>query len=175
MLLTETLYKRFSFFWDIIFVMVVVLHNIRSAHNTASIFRTSDGAGIEKIYLCGYTPSPLGKLGEYRKDFTKVALGAEKTIPYEKEKSTIATIKRLKEDGYEILAVEQDKRSVSYQEFKTRKKKIALVMGNEVKGLTPSILKLADHILEIPMAGDKKSLNVSVAFGVVAYGLKYKK
>jgi tRNA G18 (ribose-2'-O)-methylase SpoU len=152
-----------------------VLHNIRSAHNTASIFRTSDGAGVEKIYLCGYTPSPIGKLGEYRKDFSKVALGAEKTIPYEKEKSTIAVIKKLKEDGYEIISIEQDKRSIPYQTFKTRKKKIVLVMGNEVSGLPSLVLKLSDHILEIPMAGKKKSLNVSVAFGVAAYRLRYKK
>jgi len=155
--------------------MIVVLHNIRSAHNTGSIFRTSDGAGIEKIYLCGYTPSPLDRFGRYRQDFAKVALGAEKVIPYEQYKDTVIALEDLKKEGYLIVAVEQDKKSIPYYEFKTRKKKIALVMGNEVDGLPSTILKMADFVVDIPMSGEKKSLNVSVAFGVVAYGLKYKK
>jgi tRNA G18 (ribose-2'-O)-methylase SpoU len=169
--------------------LAIVLHNIRSVHNVGSIFRTADAAGTEKIYLCGITPTPCDRLGNLRKDFSKVALGAEKYVPWESAKSTTRAIAALKKDGWKIFAVEQSKKSVPYFRLKIgdRKSKIALVLGDEVRGLPPSVLKLADAILEIPMRGatmkdarhpknkgkGKESLNVAVAFGIVAFGLRY--
>ncbi len=154
--------------------MIVLLHNIRSVHNVGSIFRTADALKIEKIYLCGITPSPLTELGKIRKDFIKVSLGSEKTVPWEKTKFTGAIIKKLRAKNYQILAVEQSKDSIPYYSCKTKKNnKIAIILGNEIKGIPDSILKLTDKILEIPMSGKKESLNVSVAFGIVLYRIMY--
>ncbi len=155
--------------------MISVLHNIRSLHNVGSIFRTADAAGVEKIYLCGITPTPLDKFGRLRPQLAKVSLGAEKTVVWENSKSTVRTIEKLKSDGYKIFAVEQSKKSIPYYKLRiaNSKQKIALVMGNEVKGLSPSVLKKADKIIEIPMAGKKESLNVAVAFGIVVFGLRF--
>ena len=154
--------------------MVVVLDNVRSLHNVGSIFRTSDAVGIEKLYLCGITPTPLDRLGRVRPSFLKVDLGAHENVEWEKRASTWRTIDKLKSEGYKIYAIEQDKKSVSYNKVKASKK-TALVIGHEVKGLPESILSRADKILEIPMSGTKESLNVSVAFGIVAYSLRYNK
>lgn len=150
--------------------LTVVLHNVRSVHNVGSIFRTADAAGVRKIYLCGVTPEPLDRLGKWRKDFAKVSLGAEKTVPWEKIRSTTSLINKLKLDGYYIFAVEQDFKSTPLHQARA-KDKTALIMGSEVKGLPPSILKRANVILEIPMYGAKESLNVAVAFGIVVYAL----
>lgn len=160
--------------------MIVILYNIRSIYNVGSIFRTADAVGVERIYLCGITPTPVDRFGKPRSQFTKVSLGAEKSVPWEYQKSATAVIKKLKRDGYKIFAVEQSKNSVPYfrikkQEARSKNKKIALVLGNEVSGLPPSILKKADKTLEIPMLGDKESLNVAVAFGVVVYHLRFGK
>ena len=129
---------------------------------------------MEKIYLCGITPGPVDKLGHSRAQFVKVSLGSEKNVPYEKKSSTLKLINELKKDGYQILAVEQARNSIPHYKFKIRSKKIALILGSEVKGLSDAILKKSDKILEIPMEGKKESLNVAIAFGIVAYALKYK-
>ena len=147
---------------------IVVLDNIRSIHNVGSIFRTSDALGIEKIYLCGYTPTPKDRFGRERQDLAKVALGAEKDIEWEYVKETKDIIKTLKKDKYQIIAVEQAKNSVDYRGIKI-KYPTALVMGNEVGGIEKDILKLSDFIAEIPMNGNKESLNVSVSFGIAGY------
>ena len=156
--------------------LVVVAHDIRSVHNVGSIFRTADAVGAKKIYLCGITPSPLDRLKEVRADFAKVALGAERSVAWESAATTVGAIKQLKKDSYKILALEQSKRSVPYYDFAARlgaNARVALVLGNEVKGLSPALLRAADHILEIPMLGEKESLNVAVAFGIVAFGLRF--
>ncbi len=157
--------------------MIVVLHNIRSVHNVGSIFRTADAVGVEKIYLCGITPSPLDRLGKLRQQFTKISLGAEKSVTWEKFALTSRVIEKLKRESYKIkiVAVEQDKAATTYYSLPTTYSfdKTALVLGNEVKGLPVSVLNRADKIIEIPMAGQKESLNVAVAFGIVAFGLKY--
>jgi tRNA G18 (ribose-2'-O)-methylase SpoU len=156
--------------------IVVVAHDIRSVHNVGSIFRTADAAGVRKIFLCGITPAPLDRFKEVRADFAKVALGAERSVAWESAKTTAGVIKQLKKDGYEILALEQSKHSVPYYDYAARlgpAARIALVLGNEVKGLPPAILRSADHVLEIPMMGKKESLNVAVAFGIVAFGLRF--
>lgn len=153
--------------------LAVILHDIRSVHNVGSVFRTADAAGATKIYLCGITPAPFDRLKTLRPDFTKVALGAHEYVAWESAKSTVAVIKALKKEGYAIFAIEQSKRSVPYYKVSlTREVRAALVLGNEVTGLPPAILRLADKILEIPMAGKKESLNVAVAFGIVAFGLR---
>ena len=152
--------------------MIVLLHNIRSLHNVGSIFRTADAVGIKKIYLCGITPAPADVFGRPRQQLTKVSLGAEKYVAWERVKSSVKLIDKLKKDGYKILAIEQAKNATTYHKLKTKRQdKIALIVGSEVKGLPKSILKKADKILEIPMHGRKESLNVSVAFGVVAFSL----
>ena len=158
--------------------MILILHNIRSLYNVGSIFRTADAVGIEKIYLCGITPKPVDEFGRPRPQLTKVSLGAEKYVEWEYCKLAMRLIDKLKRDGYKIFCVEQNKKSIPYYKIKIKstsinrsKQKIVLVLGNEVKGLSQSILKKADKILEIPMNGKKESLNVSVAFGIVAFHL----
>lgn len=148
--------------------MILVLHNIRSVHNVGSIFRTADAAGVEKIFLTGYTPTPLDHFGTPRKDLSKVALGAEKTVPWTQVKTLAAAVKQIKKQGYTVAAVEQDKNSTPLFNYKPPKK-LALVLGNEVRGLSKSSLALCDVILEIPMRGKKESLNVSVAAGVAIF------
>lgn len=155
--------------------MVVVLHNIRSIHNVGSIFRTADAVGCEKVYLSGITPAPLDKWGRVNTALVKVALGAEKYLPWEHVASTIALLKRLKNDGRIILAVEQSFKAKSLFKIKLSSKqwtKAVLIMGNEIAGLSPAILRLANTVIEIPMFGKKESLNVAVAFGIAAYNLR---
>ena len=146
--------------------MIAILHNIRSIHNVGSIFRTADAAGITKLYLCGITPTPLDRFGKIRPQFTKVSLGAEQTVAWEKYSRAGDVIKKIKQEGFKILAIEQNKKSIPY--WKCPYNKIALIVGNEVKGIPQSLLNKCDKILEIPMRGQKESLNVAVAFGVVA-------
>ena len=155
--------------------MVIILHNIRSIHNVGSIFRTADAAGVEKIYLCGITPTPFDRFGALLPQFAKVALGAEGSVAWEYKKTTLGAIKELKEEGFKVYAVEQNKKSMPYYKAKVKSDsaKVALVFGNEVRGLPPSVLNAANKILEIPMVGVKESLNVSVSAGIVLYGLRY--
>jgi len=146
---------------------------------------------VEKIYLCGITPGPVDVLGIPRPQFTKVSLGAEKSVPYEKFFSASKLIDKLKKGGYKIFTVEQAKNSIPYHklpESYTSNNKFCLILGNEVDGLPLPILKKSDKILEIPMKGEtvgnvrhpknagqgKESLNVSVSFGIVAFGLAYR-
>ncbi len=148
----------------------ILLHDIRSTHNVGSIFRTCDALGISKIYISGYTPTPTDKFDRARKDIAKVALGAEKSIPWEYVKSPLALIKKLKKNKYSIIALEQSKDSIDYKKIKIEKPML-FVVGNEVTGIDSKILSLADNIVEIPMKGKKESLNVSVAFGVALFRL----
>lgn len=140
-----------------------------------SIFRTADAVGVKKVYLCGVTPAPLDSFGKLRPQLVKVSLGAEKTMEWERAKSISRLIDRLKKEGFKIFAIEQDKKSIPYHKVRVGpKSKVALILGSETKGLSPSILKKADKIIEIPMAGKKESLNVAVAFGIVAFGIKHR-
>lgn len=151
--------------------MVVILDNIRSLHNVGSIFRTADGAGAEKIYLCGITPGPIDRFGKIRPQMAKVSLGAEQSVEWEKRQATSKLIDKLKKEGYKIFAVEQNKKSIPYYKWKAKseKRKAVFIFGSEVKGLPPAILKKADKILEIPMRGKKESLNVAVAAGIILF------
>jgi tRNA G18 (ribose-2'-O)-methylase SpoU len=151
--------------------MVVIVHNVRSAHNVGSIFRTADAAGITKIYLTGYTPAPLDRFNRPVKEIAKTALGAETGVSWEKVNNPSHVIAKLKRDGFLVVAVEQSARSKKYLDLKT-KQPIALVLGNEVRGLSRGVLSHADVVVEIPMFGMKESLNVAVSFGIVAFGLR---
>jgi len=153
--------------------MIVILHNIRSSHNAGSIFRTADAAGVEKIYCCGITPGPRDRYGRPNEKFLKVSLSAEKTVSWEHVSSVARAIERAKKDGYEIWALEQSRRAISLFAVRRAPKKLALIVGNEVRGLPSPVLKRADRIVEIPMFGAKESLNVAVAFGIAAYAIRY--
>ncbi len=152
--------------------MVILLQNIRSTYNVGSIFRTSDAVGIEKIYLCGITPDPIDKFGRPQKEIQKVSLGACDFVPWKHIKSISHFINKLKKENYKIIALEQSPHSISYNKIKMpSKSKTALILGTEVDGLPKNILEKSDIIAEIPMHGKKESLNVSVAFGIIAYSL----
>ena len=150
-----------------------------AASNGASASGVSNGMAVEKIYLCGITPGPIDRFSRFRPQFTKVSLGAEKIVQWEYFKSASRLIDKLKKDGYKIWAVEQHKKSIPYYKVALRQargknqNKLVLIFGNEVKGISPAVLKKADKILEIPMRGRKESLNVAVAFGIVIFHLIY--
>ncbi len=149
---------------------IVVLDNIRSTFNVGSIFRTADALGVNKLILGGTTPAPIDRFGRVRADIAKVSLGAEKSVTWEYKKNILPVIKKFKKEGYQIIAIEQSEKSVDYKKIKLDKNnKTVFVMGAEVEGVNKNILKLADQIAEIPMLGQKESLNVSVSFGVALF------
>lgn len=150
--------------------IIVILYNIRSVENVGAMFRTADAAGVDKIYLCGITPAPLDRFGRKRKDLAKSALGAEEFVPWEQVKNISTLLLKLKKQGFQIIGAEQDEKSVDYRKVKMKSKN-ALVMGAEVEGIPKNILKKCDVVAEIPMRGKKESLNVSVALGVVLFGM----
>ncbi|MCA9352178.1 TrmH family RNA methyltransferase [Patescibacteria group bacterium] len=147
------------------------LHNIRSVYNVGSIFRTADAVGIDHIYLSGYTPLPVDRFGRNRSDMHKIALGAEQSLSWSQLKHIPQDIIDLQQSGAQLVCVEQNNRSVLYDAYTpdTTCTEIILAMGEEVNGFEENILDIADTIVEIPMRGEKESLNVSVAFGIVAY------
>lgn len=147
---------------------ILILHNIRSTHNVGSLFRTADAAGILHIYLVGYTPDPIDKYGRDRTDISKASLGAEKTIPWTHVDDIEALLKTLKEEQVQLIAIEQSEHSTDYKKITTTDK-VAFILGPEVEGINPDILKLCDHVAEIPMMGEKESLNVSVAAGIAIF------
>lgn len=163
-------------------MLFVILHNIRSAENVGSIFRTADAVGVSKLYVTGYTPAPVDRFGRSRRDVAKSALGAEKTVPWEVRRSATALVRSLRRSGVRVVAVEQDARSRSYRTLR-QGKDTAFLFGNEVTGLPPSLLRVADAVIEIPMFGKtvrharhprhtlrgKESLNVAVAAGIVLF------
>ena len=156
--------------------LTLILHNIRSVYNVGSIFRTADAAGVSRIILTGYTPAPVDRFKFTRKDFTKVSLGAEKSMPWKQVKNPYAAIAQLKSAGFAIVGIEQDPRATSLFDFKpSHDKPLALVLGNEVRGLSKQLLAKCERIVEIPMQGKKESLNVSVAAGVALFAIMQRK
>ncbi len=147
---------------------ILVLHDIRSAQNVGSLFRTSDAVGISKIYLSSVTPTPVDRFGRDRSDIAKTALGAEKSIAWEMYEDIFIVISKYKEQGYTIIAIEQSENSVDYKTVKITEKTL-FILGNEVTGLSEEILKSVDIVAQIPMAGEKESLNVSVAGGIALF------
>lgn len=155
---------------------VVILNNIRSNENVGSIFRTADAAGVSKIILAGYTPAPLDRFGRENKGLAKAALGAERSVEWEREESLKGASLKVKKLGYKIVGIEQSKNAIDYRRIKTSKllassSKLALVFGNEVDGLSEEDLKLCDLVAQLPMLGSKESLNVAVCAGIVLYSL----
>lgn len=148
--------------------LYLILHNIRSIYNTASIFRTADGAGVSKIYLTGYTPKPVDQFEKIKSDFHKISLGAEKSAKWEYKRDINKIINSLKKEGIKIIALEQSPNAINYKKFES-KFPCALIVGNEVSGIPKKILEKCNIILEIPMRGKKESLNVSVATGIAIY------
>jgi 23S rRNA (guanosine2251-2'-O)-methyltransferase len=152
--------------------VILLLHNIRSVHNVGSIFRTADAAGVSRIILSGYTPTPLDRFGMPRKDLTKVSLGAEKHVPWEQTKTLASALKKARTAGCVVVAVEQSPNAIPLFDFKPPKNKpLALILGNEVRGISKQILKKCEAVVEIPMRGKKESLNVSVAAGIALFVL----
>jgi tRNA G18 (ribose-2'-O)-methylase SpoU len=140
----------------------ILAHNVRSMHNVGAIFRTSDGAGVDKIFLTGYTATPP------RVEITKSALGAETWIPWEYDRDPFKIISRLKQDEVSLVALEQTKDAVEISGFNPDFP-LCLVVGNEINGVPDQILAECDTVVQLPMRGKKESLNVSVAFGIAAY------
>ena len=146
--------------------VVLVLDNIRSAHNVGSAFRTADAFGVDRLYLGGICPVPPSP------ELRKVALGAEEVVPFEHVEDVVDLVRRLKAEGYTVIAVEQTVNSVKLDTFRRDPaSRYALVFGNEVEGVQQAVVDDCDFSLEIPQRGTKHSLNVSVSIGVVLWGL----
>lgn len=151
--------------------IIAILHDIRSEENVGSIFRTADAVGVEKIYLTGYTPAPLDEFKRKRNKIAKAALGAENSVEWEKKTIIQSVLKRLRAEGYTLVGIEQDIRSIPYTQVSyMRTDKVAYVVGNEVTGVPKAVLKHMHTLIEVPMRGKKESLNVGIAFGVALYG-----
>lgn len=156
--------------------IIVIAHNIRSTHNVGAIFRTSEGFGVQKIILSGYTPYPTltndPRLPHIHRKLTdqihKTALGAEAMVPFEYQQAP--DIKSLRASGYRIVGLEQDERSVLLPMYEAPAK-VALLLGEEVEGIDASLRAYCDDLVEIPMQGRKESFNVSVATGIALYAL----
>ena len=148
--------------------IVVVLDNVRSAHNVGSAFRTADSFKADKVWLCGICAVPPSA------EIHKSALGAEDSVAWEHVRDTMEAVRRLKEDGYVIVSIEQTVKSVMLDTFRPEKgRKYALVFGNEVSGVAQEVVDSSDFSLEVPQYGTKHSLNVSVTVGVILWHMRY--
>ena len=146
--------------------VIVILDNIRSAHNVGSVFRTCDAFLIDKIILCGITAIPPNK------EIRKTALGSSESVDWRYYKNTEEIIMRLKKKDYQIIAVEQANKSIKLESFRPEnEKKYAIIFGNEIKGISQKILDNSDSVIEIPQFGTKHSLNVSVSAGIVIWDI----
>jgi len=146
--------------------LIVMLDNVRSLNNIGSVFRTSDAFLIEKIYLCGITAKPP------HKDIHKTALGSTESVDWEHVDDTLELVVKLKEEGVIIAAIEQADNAIMLQDFiPTKDQKLAVIFGNEVKGVQQDVVSASDHCIEIPQYGTKHSLNISVSCGVVLWDL----
>ena len=146
--------------------IVIVLDNIRSRHNVGSAFRTADAFLCEKILLCGITAQPP------HREIHKTALGATETVDWKYYENSMEAIIELRAKGYKIASIEQADQSISLEKFQfSRDEKLALIFGNEVKGVSESIIDSSDYVIEIPQFGTKHSINVSVSIGIVVWDL----
>lgn len=148
--------------------MFLIAHNIRSLHNIGAFFRNADAFGVAKLFLTGYSGIPP------RKEISKTALGSEHRVAWEYDQDIFTVIEKLKQQGIQLIAFETGNRSVSVQNLFLSEKNTALIFGNEVEGLPLTVLDLCDNIVEIPMIGAKKSLNVSVACGIALFAIRQK-
>jgi len=143
--------------------VIVVLDNVRSLHNVGSVFRTADAFLIEAIYLCGITATPP------QVEIHKTALGAENTVEWQYFEHTVDAVRQLKQNNYQILAVEQAENSISLEKFQWENCRYAVIFGNEVKGIEQAVMDYCDSCIEIPQFGTKHSLNISVAAGIAIW------
>ena len=151
----------------------VVLNSIRSNYNVGSIFRTSDWAMIEKLYLCGYTPYPTKKgSSDGRKEILKTALGSTESVKWEYVKNPKEVILKLKGEGVKICALELTNKSIPYYKVSEKDFPLCLLIGNEITGVSQDLIELCDFAIEIPQYGIKQSLNVAVAYGVTIFELR---
>lgn len=150
-----------------------MLENLRSVENTGSIFRTAEGLGVSKIILIGTTPAPVDRFGRKRADFAKVSLGAEEMLEWEyvRAQDLGFKIKNLRKDGLKIIALEQNPRARKLEASSKQLEPFALIIGNEVDGISKEALEASDEMVEIPMRGKKESLNVSVSTGIALFML----
>ncbi|MEK7462029.1 MAG: TrmH family RNA methyltransferase [Patescibacteria group bacterium] len=146
----------------------IILEDIRSAYNVGAIFRTADAAGVAKIFLVGYTPTPIDRFGRVQSEIKKTSLGASETMLWEQMATTKEVIEKLQISGVTVAAVELAKGSILLKDFK-EPEHVAYIVGNEIEGVSKETLELADVIIELPMLGQKESLNVSVTAGIVLY------
>ncbi|MEI8012506.1 MAG: TrmH family RNA methyltransferase [Candidatus Omnitrophota bacterium] len=145
--------------------VVVVLDNVRSLNNVGAVFRTADGAGIEKLWLCGITGYPP------RGEIARTALGAEESVPWEYAREVLSVVEYYRGLGYQIVLLEQAEGAVLYEDY-VPSGAVCLVLGNEIDGVADALAALADTAIEIPMAGVKNSLNVAAAFAVAIFHLR---
>ena len=143
--------------------LVVVLDNVRSQHNVGAVFRTSDAFLVEKIYLCGITATPPNR------EIHKAALGATESVDWEYFEKTVDVVNFLKTQGFSVFALEQTQNSISFLKLPKLPTPIALILGNEVDGISDDVMPLVDGALEIPQFGTKHSLNVSVSAGIAIW------
>ena len=146
----------------------LILDNIRSSENVGAIFRTADAVGISKIFLIGITPAPIDRFGRVQSKISKVALGAEDTVLWEQREDINLLIEELRKDNISVCAVEQDESATDYKKV-SMERDTAFIFGPEVSGVNKKTLSLCDSVIEIPMKGEKESLNVSVSVGVALY------
>ncbi|MCH8325159.1 MAG: RNA methyltransferase [Bacteroidetes bacterium] len=144
----------------------VVLNSIRSSYNVGSIFRTSDGVMIEKLYLCGYTPYPPNK------QVFKTALGSTESVEWEHVEDVLKLIQKFKSDGIKICALEQTNKSIPYYKIKSNNFPLCLIVGNEITGVSQKLIDLCDFSIDIHQYGIKQSLNVAVAYGIAIFELR---
>lgn len=160
--------------------IVIILHDIRSTHNVGSLFRTAEGLGVSRIIISGYTPYPKSEhddrlphlAAKIDQQIAKTALGAEKMVSWERWDDAIAGLRRLKADGFEVIALEQAPTSIKLPDYRPPQK-LVLLLGREVEGIEPELLKLCDKIIEIPMFGKKESFNVVQAAAMALYHCRF--
>jgi 23S rRNA (guanosine2251-2'-O)-methyltransferase len=146
--------------------IIIILDNVRSLHNVGSVFRTADSFLVEAVYLCGITGCPPNK------EIQKTALGATDSVLWKYFKTTLEAVEELKQNNYLVYAIEQTEKAIMLNEFITEKnKKIAVVFGNEVKGVEQEVVDACIGVIEIPQLGTKHSLNISVSAGIVVWDL----
>ncbi len=144
----------------------VLLNSIRSTYNVGSIFRTSDGVMIEKLYLCGFTPSPP------KKEILKTALGATQSVNWEYVKDAKEVVLKLKSEGIKICALELTSKAIPYHSITKKDFPLCVIVGNEITGVSQELIDLCDFSIEIPQYGIKQSLNVAVAYGIAVYEMR---
>lgn len=147
---------------------ILIIHDIRSVHNVGSLFRTADSVGIDHIIISGYSPTPIDRFGRKRSDFAKSALGAEESMSWEYCENIFEKIAEYKKNNYTVIGLEQHEQSIDYKKI-NKTENMIFIIGTETTGMESTLLAQCDIVAEIPMHGEKESLNVSVATGILLY------